>query len=502
MLLLCLAAVLNPMPMVLPQPVSVSRSFGDLRLQAASIQAPASFATEATQARQALKAAGIATGSGAVIRLQKGRPKLSGDEAYDLKVSPGGVTITGATSHAVFNGIQSLRQLIVKKGNGSFTVPQVEIHDAPRFTWRGFMLDASRHFFSVADTKHFIDVASQYKINTFHWHLIDDGGWRVEIKRYPELVRRGAYRLPADGTFPEYKGLSFPEPGTEPDTYGGYYTQAQIKDIVAYAEQRHVTIVPEIEMPGHNLAACMAYPSLVCSPDLQEAWQKESEFVFPNILCAGKESTYKFMQNVIDEVLPLFPSKVIHIGGDEVDKFLWTRCPDCLAKMKQLKTDKPEKLESYFVERMERYLNSKGRTMVGWDEILEGGLAPNAMVMSWRGTEGGVEAAKLGHKVVMSPVDWCYFNNDERGLPLKKVYSFDPAPASLGSARSAIVGAEACLWTETVPDRAAVEDHLFPRLLAFSQVVWAKTPESFAAFSKRLEVNLPSLEKSAPGYHR
>ena len=366
------------------------------------------------------------------------------------------------------------------------------------------MLDVSRHFFGKDDIKHFLDILAALKLNTFHWHLNDDGGWRLQIRKYPNLTQQGANRVPANGDFKEYRGMDFPPPNAKIATYGGYYTQADIREIVRYATARHINIVPEFELPGHNFAATRSYPWLICSDQLIAPYQKEYGFAFPNVFCAGKESTFQFVEDVLDEVMDLFPSKVIHIGGDEVDKFLWTRCDDCKRRMieQHLDTDKPEQLESYFVGRVEKYLNARGRSIVGWDEILEGGLAPNAKVMSWRGTEGGVEAVKKGHEAVMTPWDFCYLDHDNRSLPLETVYNYDPrAEFTNPSDQKKILGAQANIWTENLPTRASVESHLMPRAVAFSQSLWSQNREATATFTDRVRRSTSFLFSLAPSMY-
>lgn len=412
------------------------------------------------------------------LDLEPSRKDL-GAEGYNLRVEAGAVRIIAAQSAGIFYGLQSLRQLLppeiesaARAKDAVWEVPCVEISDHPRFPWRGVMVDDSRHFFPKKDIENILDLMALHKFNTFHWHLNDDGGWRLEIKKYPKLTSWGAWRLPSTGEFPEYKGLSFPGPWAK-NPYGGFHTQEDVREIVAYATARHINIVPEIEMPGHNLAATRSYPELICSPSLTEGFRKEYGFESPNIFCAGKESTFVFLENVLDEVMELFPSKTIHIGGDEVDKWLWTRCPDCLSRMKEQGLKTPDQLESYFIQQIEKYLNSKGRKLIGWDEILEGGLAPNATVMSWRGISGGIAAAKAGHNVVMTPWDDCYFDHSNALLTLEQVRRFEPIPPDLSTEEGKhILGAQACVWTETVPTIADLQDRLFPRLASMANVLW------------------------------
>lgn len=491
-------AIAVPTPNLFPRPSRIQFGTSTVSFARLRVVADAALSEEAEQARTLVGRSNA--GEPLRLRLRSNLAAL-GSEGYELNVTRGGVEIASSQPAGVFYGLQTLRQLAVRKGS-RVTVPMVSVSDHPRFPWRGMMLDVSRHFFPKADIEHFLDLLSQYKINTFHWHLVDDGGWRIEIKKYPRLTDLGAWRLPADGTFPEYRGLHFPGRTPGQALYGGYYTQADVKEIVRYASDRHITIVPEIEMPGHNLGATMSYPWLVCSPQLQSGFEKETGFEYPNIFCAGKESTFKFVEDVLDEVMPLFPGKVIHIGGDEVDKYLWDRCDDCRARMKQEGLKNSAELESYFIARVEKYVNAHGKQIIGWDEILEGGLAPNAKVMSWRGEAGGVEAAKQHHEVVMTPWDQCYFDHDNKELPIAVVLGYDPAPPSRGPELAKyVLGAQANIWTERLPTRARIEDRLFPRMVAMAQVLWSGNIESAGSFEERLARHTPLLYRQAPGMH-
>ena len=488
---------------VFPKLNSVQDSGKDWGFNLARVAAPRELENEAKLLTGILEDDGVALSSTAgefKLSLNQGLTDI-GNEGYRLTTSKGSAQLTARTPAGIFNGIQSVRQLLKKSPTG-VTLPCGQVTDSPRFPWRGMMLDTSRHFFPKADILKLIDSLSRYKINTFHWHLNDDGGWRIEIKRYPNLTARGAWRLPKDGRFPEYSGLDFPPAGSDTGLYGGFYTQEEIKEIVRFAESRNVNIVPEIEMPGHNLAATLSYPELICSPKLKDDWRKDSSFLFPNIYCPAKESTYIFLENVLDEVMALFPSKVIHIGGDEVDKFLWNRCEDCQALMKVKGMTSAAQLESHFIQRIERYLNDHGRQIIGWDEILEGGLAPNAKVMSWRGIDGGVQAAKMKHDVVMTPWDWCYFDHSNRELTIPIVLSWDPSPpADAETLGNHVLGAQACIWTETIPTYAGLEDRLFPRILAMSQNLWTRERESAPNFLARLDGHLNDVYRLSPNMH-
>ncbi len=399
-----------------------------------------------------------------------------GKEGYLLNVKNNVAVFTGHEPNGLFYAVQSFLQLIpyddlgVKNGEDTqWLLPCLHIKDVPRFKWRGLHLDVSRHFFPKKFIKKYLDFMAMYKLNTFHFHLTDDQGWRIQIKKYPKLTQVGAWR---EGT------------GGDSSRYGGYYTQDDIKDIVAYAKSRYITVVPEIEMPGHSVAALAAYPQLSCTGGpfkVETRWG-----VFKDIYCAGNEETFRFLDSVLTEVMALFPSKYIHIGGDEVPKDRWRNCPKDQKRMKELGLKNEDQLQSYFIRRIEDFLNSKGRQIIGWDEILEGGLAPGATVMSWRGEAGGIAAAKQKHDVIMTPGNYLYFNSyqgdpkyepnpEGRFLPLSKVYSYDPVPSGLTKdERKYIIGAEACMWTENLQTGKQVEYQLFPRIAALSEIVWTK----------------------------
>ena len=379
-------------------------------------------------------------------------------------------------------------------------VPCAHIDDAPRFSYRGMHLDVARHFFSVDEVKRYIDLLAMHKLNVFHWHLTDDQGWRIEIKKYPKLTEIGSIRkhTMVEKNFDQYDNTP----------YGGYYTQDQIRDIVNYAKERFITIIPEVDLPGHMVAALASYPSLGCTGgpyEVQGVWG-----VHPDVLCAGKEETYEFVTDVLSEVIELFPSRYIHIGGDECPKDRWKKCPLCQARIRKLglKTDKEhtaeERLQSYFMTRVEKFLNENNRQIIGWDEILEGGAAPNATVMSWRGTDGGVQAAKLRHNVVMTPNTYLYFDYYQSEdtqteplaigsyVPLERVYDFEPVPDTLDNdSKKYILGAQANLWTEYISDFKQVEYMLLPRLDALSEVQWTQ-PENknWVNFLDRLQHNI------------
>jgi hexosaminidase len=449
----------------------------------------------------------VAPNSIQITTLQTFVPGKEG--AYTLTATPKGVNIQGQTASGTFYGMQTLIQLLPveksKSAKPAYKIAAVEITDEPRFAYRGMHLDVGRHFFPVSFVKKYIDYLALHKFNTFHWHLTDDQGWRIEIKKYPNLTKAGAWR---NGT------IIGRYPGKDNDgiKYGGYYTQEQIKDVVAYAQKRFITILPEIEMPGHSSAAIAAYPELSCFPNestqhpKQCAWSGDSTGkqvqqtwgVFDDVFCAGQENTFKFLEDVMDEVLELFPSKMIHVGGDESPKENWKRCPNCQKRIKDNGLKNEHELQSYFIQRMEKYLNSKSRTLIGWDEILEGGLAPNAIVMSWRGEQGGIDAAKQKHNVVMTPGNPVYFDHTQTESedsvtiggynPIEKVYAYEPIPAELNADDAKFVlGAQANMWSEYMKNPRKVEYMVFPRMAALSEVLWSgKEKRNWEDFQKRL----------------
>lgn len=421
-------------------------------------------------------------------------------ESYTLDITTKNITLSAHDAAGVLYGLQTIRQLV--KGNAkTLQLPVCHITDYPRFAYRGMHLDVSRHFFSVDFIKQYIDVLSLYKFNTFHWHLTDDQGWRIEIKKYPGLQRMGAWR---DGTLIGHKKEL---PHTfDNKKYGGYYTQEEVKAVVRYAAEKHITIIPEIEMPGHALAALAAYPSLGCTGGPY----KTAKFwgVFDDVFCAGNDSTFTFLQNVLDEVAALFPSKYIHIGGDECPKGKWNQCPKCLKRMKEEHLSDAHELQSYFVKRIEKYLNSKGKQAIGWDEILEGGLSPNATVMSWRGEEGGIAAAQQKHDVIMAPESHVYFDYyqslyPEEQLaaggytPLSKVYSYEPmAGVKEDSIRTYLKGVQGEVWSEYLPTVAKAQHAIFPRLIALGEVAWSpQASRNYPDFLSRLRLQRTLLEK-------
>lgn len=430
--------------------------------------------------------------------------EIDSPEGYNLKVSFDKIVISGKTPAGVFYGIQSLRQLmpaaIETTGQElhDLTIPGVEISDHPRYGYRGMHLDVGRHFFGVASIKKYLDLIAMHKMNTFHWHLTEDQGWRIEIKKYPRLTQIGAYR----------KGTAIGLAGTRnaPYTYdtipyGGFYTQDEIKEVVAYAADRHITVIPEIELPGHSLAALAAYPEFGNSTGPYEVAKRWG--IFTEIY-APTEETFGFLEDILSEVMQLFPSKFIHIGGDEVLKKEWEESAYAQDVIKREGLKDEHELQSYFVQRIEKFLNKNGRNMIGWDEILEGGLAPNATVMSWRGTEGGIAAAKQHHNVIMTPGTHCYFDyyqeseenrieepitGSKRHTTVEKVYEYEPTPDSLNPKEASfILGAQGNVWTEYMPTWEIVEYKVLPRMTALSEVVWSsKESRDWEDFHKRLQ---------------
>lgn len=441
---------------------------------------------------------------------------------YELNIDKN-LSITG-DEEGIFYGVQSFIQLLPPHvSNNLIQLPYVTIKDHPRFGYRGLHLDCGRHFMSVDFIKKYIDYIAYHKMNYFHWHLTEDQGWRIEIKKYPKLTSVGAWR---NGTIiGRHPGM-----GNDNKRNGGFYTQEQVKEIVKYAADRYITVVPEIEMPGHSSAAIAAYPYLSCFPDeptknyfpkngkwagdstgkqVQQAWG-----IYSDVFCAGKEETFKFLQDVIDEVVPLFPGEYFHIGGDECPKANWKRCPNCKKRMTDNNLKDEHELQSYFVQRMEKYINAKGKTMIGWDEILEGGLAPNAIVMSWRGETGGIEAAKQDHQVIMTPTTYVYFDYSQTdnedsliiggNLPVEKVYGYEPIPAALNEEQSKyVLGAQANVWSEYMSNPRKVEYMIFPRLSALSEVLWSpKEKKNWADFEKRMQVQFKRYDLWKANYSR
>ena len=428
-------------------------------------------------------------------------PQLPSPESYTLSVTPQRIEIRATSGAGLFYGMQTLLQLMQPAGTGSYSVPSVEIEDTPRFAYRGLMLDVSRHFSTKEFIKKQIDALAYYKINRLHLHLTDAAGWRLEIKKYPLLTDFAAWRT--DPTWKKWwnggrKYLRYDEPGAS----GGYYTQDDIREILEYARQHYITVIPEIEMPSHSEEVLAVYPQLSCSGEPY----KNSDF------CVGNEETFTFLENVLTEVMELFPSEYIHVGGDEAGKSAWKTCPKCQKRMKDEHLANVDELQSYLIHRIEKFLNNHGRRLLGWDEILQGGIAPNATVMSWRGEEGGIAAVTSGHHAIMTPGAYCYLDSYQDApysqpeaiggyLPLKKVYAYDPVPASLTAEQAKLVyGVQGNLWVEYIPTPAHVEYMIYPRMLALAEVAWsAPERKSWPDFHTRALSAVADLQKK--GYH-
>ena len=427
--------------------------------------------------------------------------QLPSPESYTLSVTPQRIEIRATSGAGLFYGMQTLLQLMQPAGTGSYSVPSVEIEDTPRFAYRGLMLDVSRHFSTKEFIKKQIDALAYYKINRLHLHLTDAAGWRLEIKKYPLLTDFAAWRT--DPTWKKWwnggrKYLRYDEPGAS----GGYYTQDDIREILEYARQHYITVIPEIEMPSHSEEVLAAYPQLSCSGEPY----KNSDF------CVGNEETFTFLENVLTEVMELFPSEYIHVGGDEAGKSAWKTCPKCQKRMKDEHLANVDELQSYLIHRIEKFLNNHGRRLLGWDEILQGGIAPNATVMSWRGEEGGIAAVTSGHHAIMTPGAYCYLDSYQDApysqpeaiggyLPLKKVYAYDPVPASLTAEQAKLVyGVQGNLWVEYIPTPEHVEYMIYPRMLALAEVAWsAPERKSWPDFHTRALSAVADLQKK--GYH-
>ncbi len=503
-------------PAIIPLPQKMEVGHGSFEIGAGTMIVAGKGAAETCQylaselnrrAGALLKVAGnkdaVAKGN-IELTLDDANPSLV-DEGYVLSVTPDSVTIRAHAAAGLFYGAQSLLQLLPLPEAGSKTsapaLPCVFVEDHPRFHWRGLMLDVSRHFFNKEEVKRLLDEMAWHKMNVFHWHLVDDQGWRIEIKKYPRLTELGAWRKAVGFGLDPKSGTAFGPDGR----YGGFYTQEDIREVVAYAAARHITIVPEIEMPGHSSAALMAYPQFSCtggpfSVDLPGG-------VFNGVYCAGNEATFGFVEDVLIEVFALFPGKFIHVGGDEVLTDNWKACPKCQERMKHEGFTKEMELESYFIRRVEKIVNAHGKRLVGWSEIREGGLAPSATVMDWVG--GALEAASAGHDVVMSPLKDCYFDHYQSlnqakepkaiggYLPLKQVYAFDPIPTHLPvQFESHILGGQANVWTEYIPNFKQVEYMVFPRLSAMAEVDWSpKTSRNWDDFLLRVAIDCKRLDQ-------
>lgn len=519
-LFFCVSIVAQSGVDIIPRPVSARQMPGTFEIKANTVicfNAKEQGLKEAADffARSIREISGyqlpVNVESESFIRLELDKVSSVGNEGYLLNVKPEYIEIKANTKKGIVYGMQSLLQLLPPiRTNARLEVACMEVEDYPRFKWRGMHLDVSRHFFGPEVVKQYIDLMASYKLNTFHWHLVDDPGWRIEIKQYPELTDIGAWRV-------DYNHLPWDQrpqakPGQEP-TYGGYYTQEQIKEIIAYAAERNITIVPEIEMPGHVASAIAAFPELGCTkkPQLQLTGGDYSNL--SSNYCAGDEAVFEFIENVLTEVIDLFPSEYIHIGGDEVNKDAWAKCKLCQERIRKEKLKDENGLQSYFIKRVGKFLKSKGRKMIGWDEILEGGLAPDATVMSWRGEAGGIEAARMKHDVVMTPGSPCYFDHYQAGPAgeplaiggfntLKKVYDYEPVPSGLEDKFSKyVLGAQANVWTEYITTTEYLEYMVLPRMAALAEVVWTPAGrKDWRSFSSRIQREFKAYEQKGLRY--
>jgi hexosaminidase len=515
----------DPTP-IIPQPVTAEAHDGQFRFKSTCrIVADGSLKNEARLLAARLRAStGLpfkiksnptaATAGDIVLTTNRANATL-GPEGYELAVTPTGVVICAPRAAGIFYGTQSLLQLLPPEvfsrnpvGGIAWTIPCLNISDSPRFAWRGFMLDVSRHFFTKTEVEQVLDLMSLYKLNTFHWHLVDDQGWRIQIKKYPRLTAVGAWRDGIGFGLDPKKATAYDQHGR----YGGYYTQKDIRAVVAYAAARHITIVPEIEMPGHSSAALVAYPQFLCPGISIPRVPATSRGIRTGVYCAGNDATFDFLDNVLSEVAKLFPGKYIHIGGDEVSKSNWAACAECQLRIKTEHLEDERGLQAYFIRRIETMVNAHGKSLIGWSEIREGGIAPSATLMDWIG--GGLESAASGHDVVMTPERDCYFDHYQSTnrlaepkaiggyLPLKNVYEFDPLPDRLVPEFQAhVLGAQANLWTEFVPNLRQVEYMMFPRLGALSEVDWSpKADRNWNDFQNRAALNERRLSLMGVSY--
>lgn len=513
-------------PSIIPLPSSLEIQKGSFNLGPATcILIDSSEPTGQSLAGQLRKSTGYpiplrsltpgTEGRGAITLTTQGADTGLGPEGYALEVTPGSVVIRANTSAGLFYGAQSLLQLLPAQifsnrpvVQRAWKIPCVRIKDKPRFLWRGFMLDVSRHFFSPAEIKSILDAMALHKLNIFHWHLTDDQGWRIEIKKYPLLTEIGAWRKRIGFNLDPKTSAAYDSVGR----YGGYYSQGDIRDIVSYAQARHITIVPEIDMPGHSSALLAAYPQFSCSggpysTDLSEA-------VSAGVLCAGNEETFEFLDNVLSEIIDLFPGEFIHVGGDEVPTQNWRNCARCQARRTKEGLKSERELEDYFVRRIEQFVNARGKRLVGWSETGQDKLAQSTVLMDWIG--GGIEAVQAGRDVVMSPEEYCYldlYQSKDRStepaaagafLPLEKIYGFDPMPENLNPEQQKhILGAQANLWTEYIPSPGQLEYMAFPRLSALAEVVWSpKSWRNWQDFRRRLVFQEKRLDQMGIKYRR
>ncbi len=496
--------------MIIPKPVSYEPQKGKCVLSPKtaiyvaekSLVRPATIFCSQLEAEKGLQLAvveGVAPAKGAVAL---SIDKSLGKEEYSLQIAKSGVVVNGGSEQGVFYGLQSLRQVVFNaKGKGEkATLPCMAVKDKPHFAYRGGMLDVCRYFFSVDEVKKFIDILAMHKMNRFHWHLTEDQGWRIEIKKYPNLTKVGSMRKETLVGLQTKNNRKF-----DGKPYGGFYTQDEVREIVRYASERYIDVIPEIDMPGHMVAALASYPELGCTKGPYEVRTKWG--ISRDILCAGRESTFEFVEGVLAEVLELFPSKYIHIGGDEAPKHRWKACPECQKRIQEEGLKDEHELQSYFTHRVEKFLAKHGRRLIGWDEILEGGVSKTATVMAWRGAQRGVKAAQLGNEVIMTPRHYCYLdycqtsdhdannepicaagNGKRFQLPIRKVYSFDPYDQLTPEQRKSIIGVQGNMWTEYVPNFDHVQYMVMPRIAALAEVGWTYENRNYDDFARRLHL--------------
>lgn len=505
---------------LIPQPVEIKQNKGTYQLKAVTT---ISFNKAESQKVAGMLAHNLNTPTGLNLKVQQGKsgtiqlnlneivnPRL-GKEGYTLESTTKGVIISANETAGLFYGTQTLMKLLPKEieskevTKGNWVISAVKIIDYPRFAWRGLMLDVSRHFFPKSYIKKFIDHMVKYKYNVFHWHLSDDTGWRIEIKQYPKLTEVGAWRVPRTGKWGSYEGPELGEAATD----GGYYTQQDIKEIVKYAQDRFVTIVPEIDIPGHSQALIAAYPTSSCTGEQYIVFPGSNSGMGANVICAGNEDNFKMLNGIFSEIADLFPGQYVHAGGDEVNKDFWKKCAKCQKRMKDEGLKDEHELQSYLIKRTEKILASKGKKLIGWDEILEGGLAPDAAVMSWRGPEGGISAAKAGHYVVMSPLQYCYLDYQQSDmaieqtgggfLKLSDIYKFEPVPEGVDA--KYILGGQGNVWTEFIASTGRADNMTWPRALALSEILWSpKAERNYSEFSDRVESQLPRFVSAGVNY--
>ena len=506
---------------IIPRPVSYEAQKGKCALSSKtvvyvadkSLVRPATMFCSNVAAEKGLQfnvVEGVAPAKGAIAL---SLDKSLAIEGYTLDITKHGVTIKGGSAQGVFYGLQSLRQVIFHaKGGKSVKVDCMSVNDKPHFGYRGGMLDVCRHIFSVEEVKTFIDMLAMHKMNRFHWHLTEDQGWRIEIKKYPNLMKVGSMRketavgLHNKKEAPKYDGKP----------YGGYFTQDEVREIVRYASERYIEVIPEIDMPGHMVAALASYPELGCTKGPYEVRTRWG--ISKDVLCAGRESTFEFVEGVLAEVLELFPSKYIHVGGDECPKNRWKECPDCQKRIQEEGLKDEFELQSYFIHRVEKFLAKNGRHLIGWDEILEGGISKTATIMAWRGAKRGIAAAKLGNEVIMTPTHFCYLDyantsdreknnepicggrNGKRPLTLRKAYSFDPYDQLNDYERKFIKGVQGNMWTEYVPNFKHVQHMVLPRIAAIAEVGWTYGEKNYDDFARRMHLLRKLYDKCGYNY--